>query len=256
MSERLNREAFVWDSHEYPEIGNMLRAAAAAAKRMDAPEEFSAAGARETEVKVESKTPELDIETEWSKQAALLAELFASELDMSRDEYTESLPRFYPQPEAYKGKLDSPLIVPVHPELGIDRTVRIAGITPYYDADGTKDWKDRRHGFTTPQVSYTTWVDDGSRSLGMSVDAVRKNLAIDERGGTVFDGLALYLKNPDILKQYYLDLPGSQTGSDDAPDLRLWYGKPLLDVYWTDGAFPDFGSVRAGREINTQLLTS
>lgn len=210
----------------------------------------------------ESRPVELDLEAEWEEQSARLAERYAPELSkvtgkhISQEEYRKRYcPAILPQPDGYKELgLNNPLLVPVHPELGIDRTARIAGIIPYYDADATRDWKDRRHGFTTPQVSYTTWVDYGSRSLNMSVDDVRRGLAADARGGNVHDGIASYLKNPDILKQHFLDLPGSQVGSVLAPYLRVWFGRPelRLHVYWAGLASPGFGSVRAGRQINTQ----
>lgn len=208
------------------------------------------------EVKVAPKIPELDLEAERLAQATRLAELFASELGMSRGEYIASLPAFLPQPDAYKGRFDIPLIVPVYPKLGLDKILRIAGIKPYHNASEITDWQDRSHGFITPQVPYTTWVDDGSGSLGKTVGAVRNHLAADERGGAVFDGLALYLKNPGILKKRFLDLPGSHVAYISAPSLSLWLGKPSLRSGWVINAGSHFGSVRAGREINTQPSTS
>lgn len=91
----------------------------------------------------------------------------------------------------------------------------------------------------------------------MSVDAVRGDLGADERGGNIFDGIALYLKDPTLLEHHGFDLPGSdlpgQIISDYAPSLYSWHGKPKLYCRRTDGAWSHFGSVRAGRQINTSI---
>ncbi len=232
------------------------------------PERLAAKGASDEFIEVQQaivlsalEAPVIDLKTEWAKQAEQLAYLFARHLGMSREEYAATLPHFLPQPEAYRGRFDIPLIVSVHPKLGIGRIARIAGITQYFDvADRTKDWKDRPNGFATPRVPYTTWVDNGRRSLGVSVDAVRGDLGADERGGNIFDGIALYLKDPTLLERHNLDLPGSQVDPnyvhDYAPSLYLMNGKPKLYCRRTDDAAWRFGSVLAGKQINTKILAA
>lgn len=215
-----------------------------------------------------SSLPELDLDTEWNTQAAKLAELFARVLGMSKDEYRESLPRFFPQPKAYKGRFDTPLIVPVHPELGIEKTAHIAGIKTDYNNYKIGDWGYGQEKFTTPQMPYTTWVDDGQKSLGKSFQDIRRMLAPSvARGGNIYDGIALYLKNPAILNDYTLFLPGSYIDTTDrdvpypisqvdidsnVPYLANFMSKTRLTYTGTYYEHRYIGSLVAGREIRTK----
>lgn len=149
----------------------------------------------------------VDLEVEWYKQAQRMADLFAKELKQSKDEYVEKLPRFSPQPETFKGRFDTPVVAETR--IALPRMLDIVGINPSFGFDTTllKDWQEDM--FRTPTSPYTTWLDDGRRNMKKAVETVRKNLVADERGGSVYDGVALYLKNPDILKHHFLDFPGS-----------------------------------------------
>ncbi len=194
-------------------------------------------------------TTETDPNKEWRRQAENLASLFAEPLDMSRGEYVEKLPQFPDKPQEYEGILDIPVIVqPPQLGLSLSRILDIAGIN--YDSQaisGFEDWE--RSGFKTPRRPYTTWLDDGSRFLGKTVEVARDGLASFERGGTHADGIGLYLKDPNILKAHYLDFPGSQFGSGSAPFLVLDGDEPWLLRYWVGSPDRRFGSVVAGREI-------
>ena len=88
---------------------------------------------------------------------------------------------------------------------------------------------------------------DGTVNLKKSVEAVRKKFVQDERGATIYDGIALFVARPDILNDHYVDLSGTQVGSDDAPSLDLWSGGPGLHYYGVDSANPRFGSASCGR---------
>lgn len=190
-----------------------------------------------------------ELDKEWQGQADQLAYLFAEILGMSRQEYTDSLPPFPSQPEEYQGRLDIPVIVQTpQPNLSLTQILDIAGIR--YNREDVVRFEDWERGkFTTPDKPYTTWLDDGSRNLGNAVEIARDNLAPFERGGTHVDGVGLFLKDPDILKDHFLDFPGSQFGSDDAPCLDLDGRGPWLRLVWVDDPDPGFGSVVAGREI-------
>lgn len=199
------------------------------------------------------ETPKTSLEAEWVKQANRLADLFAAELGFSKEEYMDKLPKFRSQPESYQGRFNIPLLVqtPVG-KLILPRMCEIAGVISYLDSKKVKDWQKDPNKFKTPVTPYVTWLHDGSMNLGRKIMDVRIGLAADERGGTVYDGLALFVQNPDILKHHYLDLPGSEVSSDYAPCLNFWYGRPELDGDWVDGADPDCGSVVAGRNIVTR----
>lgn len=186
---------------------------------------------------------EIYIVEDLKKQSRKLARLFAKELGLSREEYFESLPIFEPQPEAFQGKFDIPVIVETRVPLG--RMLEIVKINAFFNIGEIEDWKDG--GSKIAKCPYIAWLKDGGGNLDVSVRNVRKNLASDERGGTIHDGLALYLRNPIILEHHFLDFPGSQVGSGSAPNLHLLYGGPGLDHRSVDHANPRFGPVVAGK---------
>lgn len=186
---------------------------------------------------------EVSLNAEWQEQARRLAGLFATALGKTEEEYISELPKFEPQPKQFKGRFDVPIIVETR--VPLKRMLELAGINKYFDVDSIRDWE--RSKFNTPKIPYTTWLNDGSVNLNKSVDTVRKALKADERGGTVFDGIILCLKDPKILEHHYLDLPGSQVGSDNAPCLGRWYGQPGLDLSFVGDGNPRYGSVVAGK---------
>lgn len=123
--------------------------------------------------------------------------------------------------------------------------LEIAGISPLYDPDLIKDWEGDT--YRTPDKPYFTWISDGSSNLKKSIKDVRTSLTPDSRGGTLFDGIALVIKDPDILKHHLLDLPGSQVEPGLAPCLYLWYRRPRLRRRFVGLGLPSFGSVVAGK---------
>ncbi len=114
------------------------------------------------------------------------------------------------------------------------------------------DWPDDPKGYRTPDKPYVTWLQDGKKNLSQSVKTARNELDEDERGGTEFDGIALYIACPRVLEDHFLDLPGTSIGSDStAAWLYLLYGEVQLSHPWVNYADPRFGSVSCGREIRT-----
>lgn len=218
---------------------------------------FLASPAPEIPIELATQTPPkitVDLDKEWERQTDTLAYLFANELGQSRDEYIARIPRFTSQPS---GRLNIPVLVQTPTaKLTLARMLDIAGIVYYGNLDMLKDWVGDPRNFRTPACSYATWLDDGNRNLDRSVQDVRDGLDVGERGGTVLDGVALYLKDRDILKLHFLDLPGSQIGSeigsDRSPYLSFWFNRPRLCGGWIDGVDPEFGSVVAGRNIVTR----
>ncbi len=214
-----------------------------------------------------------DLDRIWEVDANTLADLYAEPLGMERQEYMDGLPHFFAQPEGYRGRFDIPVIVQTaDPERGltIARMHDIVGIrADNWGPDLTRDWERDPSGFVTPRT-YATWVSDGSATLGLTPAEVRASLAPDERAGTIFDGLGLYVKDRGILDRRFLLLPGSQVGDvdhDHAPSLRLSKNVykipdgPQSGAYYTHlklnpivpeflGAKPArYGSVTAGRRV-------
>jgi hypothetical protein len=235
---------------DYPEVAVKLEEGAVLAEQLGAPETFVTP---KNNQKISVIQTPLDLKGELARQADNLADRFAKDLGMSFQEYLDKLPLEAVQPEDYLGRLDTPVLVQVPTQkLTLARMVDILGITNYLKAEKVKDWEKDPQKFKTPDQNYLTWVDSGVRFKGQAVDYARSNLASDERGGTVYDGLGLYLANPTILKERYLDLPGSQDVSVSAPYLVFWSGRPRLDFSWAGYTNSRFGSVVAGRNIVTK----
>lgn len=201
-------------------------------------------------------------EREWIRQSEDLAYYFAKPLEMSRRQYLDTLPNFTPKPAKYAVRSDTAepkdtlvLVQPPQPEKGLPltRILDIVGLS-YFNPEVLKmeDWQDDKRGFKTPSVPYATWLEDGTRNLKVSPQAVRENLLDDERGGTGIDGVFLYVTDRGTLRRHYINLPGSQVGSDGVPDLLLCFGGPGFDRGWVGRVDLNCGSVVAGRKIVTR----
>ncbi|MEK7450435.1 MAG: hypothetical protein AAB662_00685 [Patescibacteria group bacterium] len=191
--------------------------------------------------------PEISLTEEWSRQAQNLARLFAKELKFKiPEEYIATLPKFEPQPKDWKGRLDAPVIVETR--ISPSRQAELAGIQYALDGLNKTDWNQNLKGYITPTAPYAAWLDDGRNHMNEKVEDVRSNLESDEIAGTDFDGIALHIPNPRILKHHFLDLPGTAVGSDCAVFLDLWGGRPKLSYDFVGHAGPGFGSVVRGRQ--------
>ncbi len=165
---------------------------------------------------------------------------------MTKKEYSLSLPSFTLQPVAYKNRFDIPLLV--ERRIPVARQCELAGVTYFLGGLNVRDWSEDPQGYKTPEKPYVTWVQDGSANLDRSVENVRSRFVEDERGGTEFDGIALYIAHPEILENHYTDLPGTSVGPGGTPWVGLWDGEPKLDYDWVGAAAPGFGSVSCGRQ--------
>jgi len=186
-----------------------------------------------------------DLSIEWERQVKGYFKLgFHKELNLSEEEYRDSLPKFTPQPEAYKGRFDIPVLVETR--IPVKKQAELAGLR-YYSAEAVRDWEDDPKGYQTPETPYITWMQDGRNYRKWTVDNFRRAMAEDERGATEFDGVALFIKNPKILQHHSIDLPGTSVGSVRAACLLLWFDEPGLRAYLVGNAHPNFGSASCGR---------
>lgn len=189
---------------------------------------------------------EITLEAEWERQAQKYISLnYHKELGLSKQEYRDSLPKFSPQPEAYRDRFDIPVIVETR--ISPKRQCELAGIKYYLWGLPVSNWPDHPKGYKTPNTPYVAWMQNGNKNKGKSVEKARKELAKYERGATVFDGLALYISHPEILNNHYVYLPGTKVGSEHAARLGLWSGRPGLDDGWVGYADPGWGSASCGR---------
>ncbi len=220
---------------KYPELAKSLRDSAKLAIRLGV----------EPSTPV---TPEL-LETEVERQVGRYKELEFHKhksLRISAGKFKDQIMSLvYEQPEVFRGRFDIPVVV--FGQISPKDQAKLAGLNYYLGGLDMSDWEYDPQGYKTPKTSYMTWMQDGTVNLKKSVETVRKAFAEDERGATIHDGIALYIANPDILKDHFIDLPGKKVGADGAPCLVVWDGGPRLDYRWVGGAGPGFGSASCGR---------
>lgn len=241
-------------SMEHWRLGQLAKGNSAAAKIAEGLVEqfgdvpFPSAETRSLQVpgtQVETGKP-LDLNAEWQRQTQGFIELgFHTELGLSEEKYLESLPRFEPQPEQFKGRFDIPVIVETR--IPVKRQSELTRLPYFLEGLEVVDWLGDPKGYKTPKIPYFTWLQDGAKNINRSVRDVRATFAEDERGATEFDGISLYIAHPEILKDHFIDLPGTTVGSHDAPFLFLWLDRPGL--YCLDVGFPgsEFSSASCGR---------
>ena len=194
--------------------------------------------------------PEIPLEENLERQAGRYTELEFykhPEIEISKGKFKDLIMGLaIPQPENFRGRFNSP--VAVFGQIPIKDQCERAGIDYSLGGLNVCDWPEDPKGYKTPNSLYLSWTDEGARFMNRKVEDVRKELAPDERGGTEFDGIALYIVNPRVLKTRSLDLPGTAVGAGRAPSLGLWNGQPKLRFYFVGGALPRFGSLVCGRQ--------
>lgn len=204
--------------------------------------------AEHTVVQQKAELIEPDLDAEWQRQTQRYIKIgFHTELGLSAEEYLASLPKFEPQPEAFAGRFDMPVLVETR--IAPQCQAELGGLNYYLKGLNVHDWKDDPKGYKTPDAPYATWMQDGKKNLNINVHDVRNNLAADERGATEYDGIALWITNPSVLNDHSIDLPGTQVGSGYAPYLRQWNGRPWVSDRYVDGANSRFGSASCGRVV-------
>lgn len=216
--------------------------------------------------KAVEKSPTLDLEKEWFKQAEKLAYLFAHPLGMSRPEYMfNCLPGKYsftlPAPlKDLKEHFDIPLLVQTpNPDesLTLKNMLDIVEIKyqKYEEPIRIEDWKEDPGKFTTPAKPYTTFANDGSENFKVYAGTVLQKLQPNERGATILDGIALWLYKPEIFSNYAIVLPGSQRGG--LVPYLFTRGPFYIEVSSTDYgpstfSIESFASLTASRHIITR----
>lgn len=193
--------------------------------------------------------PEISLEAEIERQAKRYLELGYhrhKEIRMSNGKFKDWLMKLVaPQPENFQIRLNTP--VAVFGQVPIKDQCALAGIKYFLEGYDARDWPEDPQQYETPNSLYLAWTDEGARFMKIGVRDVRRELAVDERGGTKFDGVGLYIVKPQVLQKRFLDLPGTAVGSDRAPYLDLWDVRPALNGHFVGLAYPGFGSLVCGR---------
>lgn len=191
--------------------------------------------------------PEISLEEERERQIKGFIGLgFHTKLGKTEEEYAMRFPRFTSQPESFRGRMDTPVLVET--EISPKDQCGLAGIPYFLDGLSKTDWNQSLKDYTIPEAPYAAWLDDGRNHINKKVKDVRSNLKSDEIGGTELDGIDLYISNRKILEHHFLDLPGTSVESVSAAYLRLWDDEPGLYCRFVGSAGPGFGSVVRGRQ--------
>ena len=90
-------------------------------------------------------------------------------------------------------------------------------------------------------------VENGKKMLNRTPDDCMKEFKKEKRfGAVVVEGIALVAQNPDILKDHYIDLPGSRFGAGSVLYFGLYDDRPGLSDCDSDFANSHYGSASCG----------
>ena len=93
-------------------------------------------------------------------------------------------------------------------------------------------------------------VENGKAMLGRIPDEAVKQFKKEGRSPlTAEEGVAIILQHPEILKDHYMDLPGSRLGGGGVADLWLSEGEPKLGWSWANDSSAGWGSASCGSRV-------
>ncbi len=145
----------------------------------------------------------------------------------------EAFTKLIPIPEDKEGAL---LVVPAN-IISIDKQMKLIGGRNNLNLNSLKDT------VLTHDTPYWIYgVENGKKMLGKSPDTCVQDFAKQRRGLTAVEGSNLIAQYPDVLKDHYIDLPGSRSGADRVPCLFLYFGRPRLCCNLSGYANSNYGS--------------
>ncbi len=155
------------------------------------------------------------------------------------------------QPEAYKGRFDIP-VINFGDTIPIKEQYEMIG----FDASRLEGLRIKDHPVHhVPSTLTLVWMNDGIQNSGRSVASANENLAPDERGATLYDGVGLMVADIDILDNQFIDLPGTslikelreQGREIHAPNLRTRRGDYIVDHFEQKAPIESYGSATCAR---------
>lgn len=152
-------------------------------------------------------------EKSWPTQVETLIRLgFHAALGMTEDEYKATMPAFQPQPPAFKGRFETPLLI--DPRVSIFKQLDLLGInTSLTSSELTKlSLAEKQHEGNIP---YQIWMHFSKMGESKGLLDLNK-FADDERPLTVTQGLALFREKPQIIKDWrtFIHMAGSFLNKD------------------------------------------
>lgn len=189
-------------------------------------------------------------ELAWRLQSRMLTGNYAVALGATPQEYERELEELLREDFIRRAKNSegtSTLLI-VEPRIALPEMLEIVRIGTFFDPQKVKveDWL-VEGGFETPNKPYVTRLDfvPNKSVMDVRIDSLEKK---DKRGGTIFEGIAFYQRDPRILNNFFLKFPGSQVGHDNAPFLFVFSdNNPLLSYGDIESASPKFACVVASK---------
>lgn len=232
---------------------------------------FVAADRAETIIAVKPEEfttpPELNPEAEWQRQSQNFLrykfhiERGFADTDEGKRAYLDTLPKFEPQPEEYKGRLDKPMLV--EKKIPWQRQAQLAriAISEYLKSrpNETRQWEGNRHDVPDDVVAYTGWFNNWDQRFPDPIKPfdARDQLAVDEQGGDPYEGVAQEIHFPeDTANGKYFDLIGYSVGSDHVVGLDRLSGRPGLDASFGGSADPRWRPLVRGSKVVTRQLAA
>jgi hypothetical protein len=205
-----------------------------------------------------------DAETQvvWDRIATrFVAAGFPDALAMSRERYLQSLPRPFPQPPAYRGRLDQALLVETR--LPWTTQVELLGMAMSFDGRDNPYWPVGERS-AAPAKAYVGWFGRwGVRFPDpIAPDDARAQLRTDEVGANPYDLIAMAIAEPQLLVDGrffdaigYLARPLAVAGYDldetlvRTPGMYHWRGKAEIGANMHPVAFATFRPLVRGDRI-------
>ena len=181
------------------------------------------------------------------KAAGISEEVFRSRLEPLREKLEELVGREFPA-----GHIPF-IVVPREKLLALKKEI------PLMEVDGKKGFTisnlselKTADGVEIPEsLAYLALdVENGKAMLGRIPDKAVKQFKKEGRSPlTAEEGVAVILQHPEILKDHYMDLPGSRRRGDEVAFLWLDEGKPKLNWGWASSSDAKWGSASCGDRI-------
>lgn len=204
------------------------------------------------------------LDAEWQRQVdRLLTAGFHTELGIAAEDYVSSLPRFAPQPDEYRGRLDVPLLVDgripwqrQYELLGIAQSAFVAYFPPPVPVEPAAAHRDH---------PYTTWCNAWGQRFEQPTapSDARAALADDEVGANLIEGAMVVAAYPELIQTARFHdfvgyaFPAGDIGGDvpfdpieRTPGVCRWRGKPEFAGNLYPLAFSVFRPLIRGRAVN------
>ena len=233
MTQRLESLANDFAENGYSGIGDKLREAVEEARNLGAPEQFPAEGplAQKESPKFHS---EIHPGRELARQKLIIVERVIKPLGLNEQEALSQLPSIFPRRKASYDRLHLmvPLLSPQFKGISFLSACEAAGfsVSDYLkeQIEGNKlqSWVDSREVYI-PNSPHGFWAQDGTQWVREAPVNVRAELEtnldyVNLRGGTLWEGFALALLRPGIVRDKGWNFIGDSVYFDRVPCLFGW----------------------------------